>query len=81
MNQIKDHRDMKLNARRMLSTFVNKKSISFHAYFGESQFVAGIVIIENPCCSIEESKCKPVNYEVKFDYVYGGCLANLHVFS
>ena len=58
------------------STFMNKKTISFHAYqpnrleqWAENRCVAGIIIIESPCSSTEESDYKPLSYDSKANYV------------
>ena len=59
------------------SIFMNKKTISFHAYQAnrllkqgaENQCVAGIIIIESPCSSTEESDYKPLSYDSKANYV------------
>ena len=60
----------------MRSIFMNKKTISFHIYqvnrleqLAENQCVAGIIIIEHPCSSTEESDYKPLSYDSKGNYV------------
>ena len=58
------------------SIFMNKKTISFHAYqvnrleqWAENRCIAGIIIIEIPCSSTEESEYKPLSYDSKVNYV------------
>ena len=60
------------------SIFMNKKTISFRVYQAnrleqeqraENQHVAGIIIIESPCSSTEESDYKPLSYDSKGSYV------------
>ena len=58
------------------SIFMNKKTISFHAYqanrleqSAENRCIAGIIIIESPCSSTEELDCKPLSYDSKANYV------------
>ena len=55
---------------------MNKKPISFHAYQAnrleqspENRCVAGIIIIESPCSSTEESDYKPLSYDSKANYM------------
>ena len=36
---------------------------------GELLYVAGIIIIESPCCSTEESDYKSLSYDSKGNYV------------
>jgi len=62
MNQGKDHWDMKPNPNQC-QNYVNKNSISLYMYQAkclknwiENRSVVGIVIIESPSCSIEESE-------------------------
>ena len=56
-------------------TFLWIKTISFYAYQAnrleqcvENQHVAGIIIIEGPCSSAEESEYKPLSYDSKANY-------------
>ena len=56
--------------------FMNKKTISFCVYQAnrleqraENQYVAGIIIIESPCSSTEESDYKSPCYDSKGNYV------------
>ena len=58
------------------SIFMNKKTISFHAYqanrleqWAENRCVAGIIIIESPCSSTDESDYKPLSHASKSNYV------------
>ena len=58
------------------SIFMNKNTISFCVYqanrleqYAENQCVAGIIIIESPCSSTEESDYKPLSYDLKGNYV------------
>ena len=58
------------------SRFVNKITNNFHAYQAnhlekcdENQYVAGIIIIESPCSSTEESDHKLLSYDSKGNYV------------
>ena len=51
---------------------MNKKTISFRIYQAnrleqraENQYVAGIIIIESPCSSTEESDYKSLSYDSK----------------
>ena len=55
---------------------MNKKTISFHVYqanrleqWAKNQYVAGIIIIERPCGSTDESDYKPLSYDSKGNYV------------
>ena len=55
---------------------MNKKTISFRNYQAnrleqraENQYVAGVIIIESPCSSSEESDYKPLSYDSKGNYV------------
>ena len=74
MNPDKGHRDMTQNPTSVTitrSNFMNKK-ISFHAYQAnrleqraENWCVAGIIIIESPCSSTEESDFKLLSYNSK----------------
>ena len=55
---------------------MNKKTISFRVYQAnrleqraENQYVAGIIIIESPCSSTEESDYKSLTYDSKGNYV------------
>ena len=74
-NRDKGHRDMTQNPTCVTITrliFMNKKTISFHSYqanrlkqWAENWCVAGIIIIESPCSSTEESEYKPVSYDSK----------------
>ena len=55
---------------------MNTKTISFRVYQAnrleqraENQNVAGIIIIESPCSSTEESEYKPLSYDSKDNYV------------
>ena len=55
---------------------MNKKTISFCVYQAnrleqraENQYVAGIILIESPCSSTEESDYKPLSYDSKDNYV------------
>ena len=55
---------------------MNKKIISFRVYQAnrleqraENQDVAGIIIIEIPCSSTEESDFKSLSYDSKGNYV------------
>ena len=69
-NRDKDHGDMTQNptcVKITRSIFMNKKTISFRVYQAnrleqqaENQYVAGIIIIENPCSNTEESDYKPL---------------------
>ena len=78
-NRDKDHGDMTQNptcVKIMQSIFMNKKTISFCIYQAnrleqraENQYVAGIIIIERPCSSTEESDYKPLSYDSKDNYV------------
>ena len=78
-NRDKDHGDMTQNptcVKITRSIFMNKKTISFRVYQAnrleqraENQYVAGIIIIESPCSSTEESDYKPVSYDSKDNYV------------
>ena len=78
-NRDKDHGDMTRNPTYVTITqsiFMNKKTISFHAYQGnrleqgaENRCVAGIIIIESPCSSTEESDYKPLSHDSKTNYV------------
>ena len=78
-NRDKDHGDMTQNptcVKITRSIFMNKKIISFRVYQAnrleqqaENQYVAGIIIIESPCSSIEESDDKPLSYDSKDNYV------------
>ena len=75
----KGHRDTTQNptcVRITRSNFMNKRTISFHSYQAnrleqraENRCVAGIIIIESPCSSIEESNYKPPSYDSKANYV------------
>ena len=56
------------------SIFMNKKTISFRVYQAnrleqraENHYVAGIIIIESPCSSTEESVYKPLSYDRGYD--------------
>ena len=60
----------------MRSIFMNKKTIIFRVYQAnrldqraENQYVAGIIIIESPCSSTEESDYKSLSYDSKGNYV------------
>ena len=78
-NRDKDHGDMTQNptcVKITRSIFMNKKTISFRVYQAnrleqraENQCVAGIIIIESPCSSTEESDYKPLSYDSKDNYV------------
>ena len=55
---------------------MNKKTINFRVYQAnhleqraENQYVAGIIIIESPCCSTEESEYNSLSYDSKGNYV------------
>ena len=55
---------------------MNKKTISFCVYQAnrleqraENRYVAGIINIESPCSSTEESDYKSLNYDSKDNYV------------
>ena len=55
---------------------MNKKTISFLVYQAnrldqrvENQYLAGIIIIESPCSSTEESDYKSLSYDSKGNYV------------
>ena len=52
--------------------FENKNPPSYNATVQSSENWpgVGIVIIESPCSSTDESEPKPVNYEVKFSYAH-----------
>ena len=57
------------------SIFMNKKTISFRVYQAnrleqraENQYIAGIIIIESPCSSTEESGYKSLSYDSKGNY-------------
>ena len=75
----KDHGGMTQNptcVKIMRSIFMNKKAISFRVYQAnhleqraENQYIAGIIIIESPCSSTEESEYKPLRYDSKGNYV------------
>ena len=78
-NRDKDHGDMTQNptyVKITQSIFMNKKTISFHVYQAnrleqrdENQYVTGIIIIESPCSSTEESEYKSPSYDSKGNYV------------
>ena len=83
-NRDKDHGDMTQNptcVKITRSIFMNKKAISFRVYQAnrleqraENQYVAGIIIIESPCCSpcscsTEESDYKSLSYDSKGNYL------------
>ena len=78
-NRDKDHGDMTRNptcVKITPSIFMNKKTISFRIYQencleqrAENQYVAGIIIIESPCSSTEESDYKSLSYNLKGNYV------------
>ena len=71
-NRDRDHGDMTQNptcVKITRSIFMNKKTISFRVYRAENQYVAGIVIIESPCSSTEESDYKSLRYDSKGNYV------------
>ena len=58
------------------SSFVNKITNNFHAYqenrleqWAENGYVAGIVIVESPCSSTEQSVYKPLTYDSKANSV------------
>ena len=78
-NRNKEHGDMTQNptfVKITRSIFMNKKTISFRVYQAnrldqraENQNVAGIIIIESPCSSTEESDYKPLSYDSKGNYV------------
>ena len=78
-NRNKDHRDMAQNptcVKITRSNFMNTKTISFRVYQtnrleqrAENQYVAGIIIIESPCSSTEESDYKSLSYDSKGNYV------------
>ena len=77
-NRDKDHGDMIQNPICVTipqSIFMNKK-LSFHTYqenhlkqSAENQCVDGVIIVENPCSSTEESEYKPLSYDWKANYV------------
>ena len=55
---------------------MNKKTISFHVYqasrleqLAENQYVAGIIIIESPYSSTDETVYKPPSYDSKGNYM------------
>ena len=55
---------------------MNKNTISFRIYQAnrleqraQNQYVAGIIIIESPCNSTEESEYKSLSYDSKGNYV------------
>ena len=55
---------------------MNKNTISFRVYQAnsleqrpENQYVVGIIIIESPCSSTEESVYKSLSYDSKGNYV------------
>ena len=74
-NRDKDHGDMTQNptcVKITRSIFMNKKTISFRVYQAnrleqraENQYVAGIIIIESPYSSTEESDYKSLSYDSK----------------
>ena len=74
-NRDKDHGDMTRNptcVKITRSIFMNRKTISFRIYQAnrleqraENQHVAGIIIIESPCNSTEESDYKSLSYDSK----------------
>ena len=78
-NQDKNHGDMTQNPTCVKITrliFMNKITISFRVYQAnrleqraEDQYVAGIIIIESPSSSTEESDYKPLSYDSKDNYV------------
>ena len=78
-NRDKDHGDVTQNptcVKITRSIFMNKKTISFRVYQAnrleqraENQYVAGIIIIESPCSSTEESDYKSLSYDSKGNYV------------
>ena len=78
-NRDKDHGDMTQNPTYVTITrsiFMNKTIISFRVYQAnrleqraENQDVAGIIIIENPYSSTEESGYKSLSYDSKGTYV------------
>ena len=58
------------------SKFVNKSTNNFHTYqanrleqLAENGYVAGIVIVESPCSSTEQSEYKPLSYDSKANSV------------
>ena len=58
------------------SRFVNKITNNFHAYqanrleqWAENWYVAGILIVESPCSSTQQSDYKPLSYESKVNFV------------
>ena len=75
----KDHGDTTQNptcVKITRSIFMNKNTISFRIYQAkrleeraENQYVAGIIIIESPCSSTEESDYKSLIYDLKGNYV------------
>ena len=77
-NRDKDHGDMTQNptyVKITRSILMNKKTISFRFYQAnhleqraENQYVAGIIIIESPSSSTEESDYKPLSYDSKGNY-------------
>ena len=78
-NRDKDHGDMTQSptcVKITRSIFMNKKTISFRVYQANrlerraaNQYVPGIIIIESPCSSTEESDYKPLSYDSKDNYV------------
>ena len=55
---------------------MNKKTSSFRVYQAnrleqraENQYIAGIIIIEKPCCSTEQLDYKLLSYDSKGNYV------------
>ena len=65
-----------LKVRLSSPRVLNKNTISFRVYqanrleqWAENQCVAGIIIIESPCSSTEESDYKPLSYDSKGNYV------------
>ena len=55
---------------------MDKNTISFRVYqanrleqWAENEYVVGIIIIESPCSSTEESDYKPLSYNSKGNYV------------
>ena len=56
---------------------MNKITHNFHAYqanrfeqSAENRYMAGIIFVESPCSSTEESAFKPLSYDSKTNYMH-----------